>query len=86
MLHIKTITNPIDNPAIFDSKVNEALLEGWTLTRRYIEAGLFIAELEAVYISEAERCCDNCAYCALDSTVDPCVKCSDASHWEEAEE
>ena len=38
-MQIKTIKNRIDNNNSFDREVNEALAEGWILTKRYILEG-----------------------------------------------
>ena len=82
MLQIKTIYTR--DPDKFDEKVNAALAEGWTLSRRTFDPQGFLAEMEMVVITEAERCCDNCAYCDHDATLEPCVSCDDdASKWEE---
>lgn len=83
MLQIKTIRRA--DPCEFDEAVNEALLEGWTLTRRHVFPDHFVAEMEQVIITEAEKCCDNCKHCFTREDKEPCVKCEDASHWEEPE-
>ena len=85
MLKIKTIVH--HESEVFDEGVNTALLEGWTLTKRSViqvssTAWKLYAELEKVIITEAEKCCDNCRYYALDSNMEPCRHCNDASHWE----
>ena len=36
MLQIKTIRNRLDNPTLFDDKVNTALRDGWTLKKRTV--------------------------------------------------
>lgn len=81
MLQIKTIYTR--DPDVFDEKVNTALAEGWTLSRRTFDPQGFLAELERVVITDGERCCDNCRYCDCDATLEPCVNCSDsADKWE----
>lgn len=84
MLQIKTIRRA--DPCEFDEAVNEALLEGWQLTRRHTFPDCFIAEMEKVIITEAEKCCDNCKYCNCSAEALPCFHCEDASHWEALEE
>lgn len=83
MLQIKTIRRA--DPCEFDEAVNAALLEGWQLTRRFIGPDSFIAEMEQVIITEAEKCCDNCKYCDCSADAPPCRGCEDASHWEALE-
>lgn len=39
MKQIKTIINRRDAMDIFDTEVNQALLEGWMLLHRYIDQG-----------------------------------------------
>ncbi|MGN1027799.1 MAG: hypothetical protein ACI4P4_15500 [Faecousia sp.] len=56
MKQIKTIKSRRDFELDFDDEVNEALRDGWTLLRRYIDPGfargsrvfypVFVAELE----------------------------------------
>jgi hypothetical protein len=81
MLQIKTI---IDNIASeFDKEVNEALAKGWTLTRRCLVPEGFIAEMEKVIITEAERTCENCKHRNLLPEAEPCFSCSETySEWE----
>lgn len=101
MLQIKTIRNRIDNAVSFDKEVNEALAEGWQLTRRDVLQPkaqsenmqthiMLYAELEKVVITEKERTCDNCKHCDLDSNTGPCLNCYDKtegypSAWEPIE-
>lgn len=83
MKQIKTIYNR--DPAVFDDKVNKALEEGWGLVRRTFDAQGFLAEMEREIITEAERCCENCAHFAQSSNRPPCDTCSeDCSNWEAA--
>ena len=84
MKQIKTIRKV--HPEDFDKEVNDALSEGWTLVRRGIFPSYFVAELEREIITEAERCCDNCAHCDKPGSSMPCADCKDASHWEEGDE
>lgn len=83
MLQIKTIRRA--DPCEFDEAVNKALLEGWTLTRRLTGPDHFVAEMEQVIITEAEKCCDNCRHGDKPAHAHPCNACKDASHWEEWE-
>ena len=87
MKQIKTIAYHLDKIEKFDAKVNAAIADGWTLTNRTIllEQVLF-AELERVTVTEAERCCDNCAYCDCSGHEEPCFSCEDASNWADPEE
>lgn len=87
MKQIKTIHNT--DTAAFDEAVNTALAEGWTLTRRLTgpegTGPGFVAELEREIITEAERCCDNCAHWSKGPEQEPCLSCSeDCSGWEPA--
>lgn len=82
MKQIKTIAE--DNTQKFDDTVNLALQLGWELVRRYYTPdNYFVAELEKETITEAERCCENCAHFNNPGHVLPCKVCIDASHWEE---
>lgn len=75
MLQIKTIMR--DNPIDFDDKVNQALIEGWQLTKRSYNPGVphcFYAELEREIIAPHERNCENCLYCAQNGG-EPCDSC-----------
>lgn len=85
MKQIKTIHLRIDESQKFDEEVNKALAEGWQLTKRDFVPNYCIlyAELEKNTITEAERCCDNCAHCDNPGHALPCKVCIDASHWEE---
>ena len=82
MLQIKTVHNT--DPAAFDEAVNTALAEGWILTRRLTGPGPdFVAELEREIITEAERCCENCAHYGKLPHAEPCCNCSEnADKWE----
>lgn len=84
MKQIKTIRRA--EPEDFDREVNAAFAEGWTLVRRSLYPDGFLAEMERDIITDAEKCCDNCAYCDYPNTRKPCADCDDASHWEEGEE
>ena len=90
MKQIKTIFYKIDFYEKFDREVNEALADGWELKRREVivphvadRYTLLYAELEKSTITEAERCCENCAYCDNPGHLPPCRDCTDASNWEE---
>ena len=84
MLQIKTLKHP--NPERFDEIVNEALADGWTLTRRLTGPTDFVAELEKNIITEDEKRCENCKHFLTDPTKEPCMGCtSDASNWEAVE-
>jgi hypothetical protein len=94
MKQIKTIKNRLDNAASFDKEVNAALAEGWQLTKREVlqpkaqseslqAYTMLYAELEREEITEAERCCENCAHYDTVSHNPPCCDCSeDANKWE----
>lgn len=85
MKQIKTL---VSNTATgFDLIVNEALSEGWELTKRETlvldRQPAFYAELEREEITEAERCCANCAHWNKASDQQPCCDCTDqADKWE----
>jgi hypothetical protein len=93
MLQIKTICE--NDPAEFDRQVNNAIAEGWTLTKRgtitresvyFLHS--FYAELERVIITEAERCCENCKHRDTHPEDEPCFSCEDGpggypTKWEE---
>lgn len=81
MLQIKTVFEK--EAEKFDKRVNAALIDGWHLMRRLSGPEGFVAEMEKVIITKAERGCDNCAHCDLDATQEPCVSCDDASRWED---
>jgi uncharacterized paraquat-inducible protein A len=91
MKQIKTIRARLDNAEIFDEKVNAAIAEGWELKRRdFIPSRsensftMLYAELERETITEAERCCENCAHFNTPSQKPPCCDCSeDCDKWEE---
>jgi hypothetical protein len=96
MLQIKTIKNRLDNVESFDKEVNEALRDGWRLTRREVLQPaaqaieytyiMLYAELEKEIVTEAERCCENCKHRMQDASIEPCASCSDdCDKWEAAE-
>lgn len=98
MLQIKTIRNRLDNAESFDKAVNAALAEGWVLIKREViipraqsenmqTHTMLYAELERVVITEAERCCENCAHGDADPNSEPCRSCNDGTleGWEPAE-
>lgn len=97
MLQIKTIKKPIQSSTEFDAEVNAAILEGWQLTKRatlgpvatHVENpnvyAMLYAELEREVITEAERCCENCAHYDKGPGDEPCRNCGDdANKWEPA--
>lgn len=84
MKQIKTIA---DKSQIgFDRQVNEALVNGWELVKRYYTPDFyFVAEMETEVITEEERCCENCKYFEQSSQSEPCLSCSEvADKWEPA--
>lgn len=92
MIQIKTIADSLPDREAFDKKVNEAIADGWRLTKRERVSSLndcvdyLYAELERETITEAERCCDNCKYFDNDADKEPCASCTnDAANWEAAE-
>lgn len=95
MLQIKTIKNRLDNVDNFDKVVNEALKDGWKLTRREVLQPaaqaieytyiMLYAELEKEIITEAERCCENCKHFPIPEQREPCVSCPNGEKWEAAE-
>ena len=91
MIQIKTIAADLPKRDIFDEKVNEAIAEGWRLTKRERVSSrndrvdYLYAELEREIITEPERCCDNCKYFDNDADKEPCASCTnDAANWEAA--
>lgn len=96
MKQIKTIKNRLDNATDFDEAVNLAFAEGWTLTKREVlqpkaqsenvqTYTMLYAELEREIITEAERCCENCAHFDKSSNMEPCRHCGEtADKWEPA--
>lgn len=98
MKQIKTIKNRLDNADNFDAEVNAALADGWQLTKREVLMPtsqdrvhytyiMLYAELERDEITEAERCCENCAHFNKHSDEEPCLHCSDqANKWEAAQQ
>lgn len=94
MKQIKTIKNRLDNNVAFDEAVNAAIVEGWQLTKREVlipkaqnEAMttyiMLYAELEREIITEAEKCCENCAHFDVAPGEKPCCKCRNGECWEE---
>ena len=95
MKQIKTITERLGDAEHFDAMVNEALQEGWRLTKRKVlmpraqggERFTFImlyAELEKEVITEEERNCGNCKHCGAHISKEPCVSCGVGfSRWED---
>ena len=45
---------------------------------------LLYAELEREIITEAEKCCENCAHFDVAPGEEPCSKCMNGELWEEA--
>ena len=79
----------------FDKEVNETIAEGWTLVERKVlmpqvqptignpAHAMLYAELEKNTITEAKRCCGNCAHFRVMAYQEPCLSCnSDADKWE----
>ena len=91
MKQIKTIHHRIDESVQFDSEINTALVDGWRLTKREFVPGycMLYAELEREIITEAERCCENCAHFDNHPDDEPCCGCEDGelapTKWEAAE-
>ena len=92
MLQIKTISNDLPRSKEFDTEVNEAIADGWTLTMRERVStpsgypDYLYAELVKETITEAERNCDNCRHFDNDADAEPCASCSStASNWEAVE-
>lgn len=83
MLQIKTIKR--QDPELFDMAVNEALAEGWTLSRRLTGPDVCIAELEREIITEGEKTCENCKHSLLTGELEPCASCPNGEKWEAAE-
>ena len=84
MLQIKTIKET--DPDRFDKRVNEALADGWTLSRRLAGSTDFVAELEKEIITEDERSCENCKFGDQSGNLSPCCDCDEyASKWEAEE-
>lgn len=93
MKQIKTIKYQLDAAEAFDEKVNAALAEGWTLTKRELlppaDLGdrvafrMLYAELEKETIAEAERrSCYHCKWHYEVSNSKPCRHCVDGDRWE----
>jgi hypothetical protein len=87
MKQIKTITRA--SASEFDEAVNAALVDGWQLIERKLAqtpAGTpdyHYAQLEREVITEAERCCENCAHYFKEQGDEPCRSCSeDCDKWE----
>lgn len=81
MLQIKTIKEK--DPYIFDSYVNEALRDGWTLSRRLTGPTDFVAELEKEVLTDDEKSCENCKHRQKAAIMEPCLSCSDdCDKWE----
>ena len=92
MIQIKTIARDLPDREAFDQKVNEAIADGWRLTKRERVSSLndrvdyLYAELERESITDGERCCENCRYHDCPVGLEPCCSCDDeASNWEAAE-
>lgn len=80
MLQIKTIYDKYSDD--FDRRVNAALADGWTLTRRACDGSGFLAELEKEIITEAEETCDNCKHRDIHPEYEPCNNCLNGEKWE----
>lgn len=91
MIQIKTIAQDLSRSEKFDKEVNEAIADGWTLAKRERVStpsgykDYLYAELVRETITEAERCCENCAHYDTVSHNPPCCDCSaDGNKWEPA--
>lgn len=97
MKRIKTVMikmRDVADLAEFDEKVNAAMAEGWTLTKREAlqvqSVGvvcILYAELERELVEEKqsepkERRCGNCAHYGTPCYDYPCTCCTDANKWE----
>lgn len=101
MKQIKTIKGEMYISEDFDRRVNEAIAEGWTLSKRSVVQEIsptrmgggfthlhvwLYAEMEKETITDAERCCENCKHGDLSADMEPCINCSDnCSHWDACE-
>ena len=92
MKQIKTIFTPLEQAKHFDEDVNDALADGWVITKREIlltgtpyREPMLYAELEMEVITEAERNCENCFHAGKSPDEEPCFNCSeDCDKWEAA--
>lgn len=95
MVIIKTIVNfDLDDYMIFDQRVNEALLDGWTLTKRErvdtpespSRYGYLYAEMEREVVAPHEHNCSTCLYSDQDGG-EPCDSCDEETwnKWEPQE-
>jgi len=90
MKQIKTVIGEVKFSELFDKEVNDALLEGWKITRRDLfvshvngKSTLLYAELEKDILTDVDACCENCKYHDLSNVEEPCSSCSeDADKWE----
>ena len=101
MKQIKTIAIRMNNAEEFDKRVNTAIAEGWTLTKRRVLQPraqpavneifhtMLYAELEKFTGGKAEeaRRCENCAHVHNIPNFEPCTSCNTRthSHWEPEE-
>lgn len=94
MKQIKTVVGEVKFSELFDKEVNDALLEGWKITRRDLfvahvngKSTLLYAELEKDMLTDVDACCENCKYYDLSNDEEPCGSCSeDADKWEPSAE
>jgi len=90
MKQIKTVIRQSGFVEEFDKELNDALLEGWKITRRDFliprvngRSSLLYAELEKDILADVDACCENCKYYDLSNDEEPCGSCSeDADKWE----
>ena len=89
MKQIKTIIDK--NPEAFDKEVNDALADGWKLTRRDVFPGhYFLAEMERddaepkrEDIDYEAKLCEDCKHFDAKCGEEPCLSCTDeGSNWE----
>ena len=94
MKQIKTVIRQIGFVEEFDKELNDALLEGWKITRRDLfvshvngKSTLLYAELEKDFLTDVDACCENCTYYDLSNVEEPCISCNeDADKWEPSAE
>jgi hypothetical protein len=77
MKQIKTIYDGAQKE--FDKRVNEALADGWTLTRRDFDDRGYLAELEKD--DEPPTPCRACKYETTPGYMYPCCKCALNTYW-----
>jgi hypothetical protein len=89
MKQIKTIATDLPDREAFDQKVNEAIADGWRLTKRERVSSLnnrvdyLYAELERGDEPE-KKSCENCRHVQTDPYGVPCNQCLLYGKWEPA--